>query len=109
MEATIDKPKAKRRGKGEGSLFQRDGRWVGVLTIGVDANGKQVRRWVYGDTQKAVMDEMTRLRGDRSAGILVRNSKMTVGEWITHYLKNIAPHGWKSRSGRIHKPCRATT
>ena len=70
MQATIEKPKAKRRGKGEGTIIFRDGRYHGVVSAGLDASGKRIRRWVSGKTRKAVTDEMTRLRSEALAGPL---------------------------------------
>ena len=44
----------KRRGRGEGSIYQResDGRWVGSVVIGYNAEGKPRRKVVYGDTKE---------------------------------------------------------
>lgn len=45
------KPRA-RRGRGEGGVYERaDGQWVGSLSLGINAEGKRVRRVVYGDTK----------------------------------------------------------
>jgi hypothetical protein len=39
----------KRRGRGEGSIFERaDGVWVGSVSLGYDTNGKRLRKTVYG-------------------------------------------------------------
>jgi len=105
METTLDtKPKRspKRRGKGEGSILFRDGRWIGVITIGRKATGKPNRKWVYGETKREVIDEMTRLRKQKQDGKLVANTKTTVTQWLAHWIANIAPYDAK-------KPCRATT
>lgn len=41
-----------RRGKGEGSILQRtDGSWMAVITIGHNATGKRLRKYVYGKTK----------------------------------------------------------
>jgi hypothetical protein len=38
---------AKKRGTGEGTVFQRgDGRWVGSLSLGFDQSGKRIRKIV---------------------------------------------------------------
>ena len=45
----------KRRGRGEGSIFQRaDGRWTATITVGYDGNGKRKRRTVYGKTKHGI-------------------------------------------------------
>jgi integrase len=101
MQTTVDKPKQKRRGNGEGTVFQRGGKWAGVVTVGRDENGKLIRRWVRGDTKTAVTNRMTELRKQKLDGVLVRATKTTVAEWLVHWLANIAPFD--------KKPCRATT
>jgi integrase len=104
MTATIEKPKQKRRGKGEGSIFKRGNRWAGVLTVGTDENGKQLRRWVFSDSRKDVQDQMTALRGQKLKGILTTTTRTTVADWLTHWIANVAPN-----ARRRKKACRATT
>lgn len=51
------KPKIVRRGKNEGSVFQRksDGKWVGQVTVGYHPeNGKPVREYCYANTREEV-------------------------------------------------------
>ena len=52
---TAEKKRSKRRrGNGEGSIFQRaDGYWVGTINIGYNEAGKRRRKTVYGETKKA--------------------------------------------------------
>jgi integrase len=51
---------AKRRGNGEGSIYQRkDGRWCGQATVDTDpATGKPVRETVYAATYEEVRDKL---------------------------------------------------
>ncbi len=60
---------AKRRGHGDGSIYQRnaDGRWVGVLDLGY-RNGKRSRRYVYASTRKEVAVRLERLRQSHREG-----------------------------------------
>jgi integrase len=48
---------AERRGHGEGSVDQRarDGRWVGMVTLGGDERGKRRRQVVDGERQADVI------------------------------------------------------
>lgn len=47
--------KRKRHGRGEGSVFQRgDGLWVASTSLGYNADGKHVRKTVYGKTKTEV-------------------------------------------------------
>jgi len=44
-----DRRHRKRRGHGEGSIYQRaDGRWCGTYSAGYNANGKRMRRTLFG-------------------------------------------------------------
>jgi integrase len=55
----------KRRSNGEGSVYQRkDGRWHAQLRL---PNGK--RKDIYGDTQKEVVQALSRLRKEVDAGL----------------------------------------
>jgi integrase len=92
MTTTTDKPRSsKRRGNGEGSIYQRpDGRWVAMLTIGYNANGKRLRKTVYGWTKKEVQDELTRMHSAKLAGKLATPSRMTVAQYLEHWLQNVA-------------------
>jgi integrase len=63
---TTTKKRTKRRGNGEGSIYQRGGgRWVGNITLGYDGAGKRNRRVVYGWTKGEVQTELTRLQTRR--------------------------------------------
>jgi integrase len=86
-----EKRKSKRRGNGEGSIFQRgDGRWVAKLTVGYDDAGKRLRKTVYGLTKKEVQDELTRLQHRKSTGTLTATSKVTVGQYLDRWLCDVA-------------------
>lgn len=81
------KPRASRRGKGEGSISQRpDGLWVARIEVGHDATGKRKRKSVYGRTKKEVATELTRLQNQRLTGLLVSETKLTVSEFLDHWL-----------------------
>ena len=57
----------KRRAHGEGSIYRRpDGRWVGMLNLGIVA-GKRKRRAYYGQTQEEVLGKLARLVDRRRA------------------------------------------
>lgn len=80
-----------RRGYGEGSIYQRpDGRWCAILSAGYDGNGKRVRRVVYGDTKKAVGDELAKLQNKKAHGTLTTPSRTTVAGYLAQWLKDVA-------------------
>src|SRR5262249_31777048 len=77
----------KRRGRSEGSIFQRaDGRWVGVVSLGYDGRGKRKRRVVYGETKLDAQEKVRRLQTDASNGRLDDAAGMTVRAWLDRWL-----------------------
>lgn len=70
MIANATKKRA-RRGRSEGSIFQRgDGLWVGTVSLGYNGAGKRHRRTVYGTTKREVQDKLDDLRPAARAGTL---------------------------------------
>jgi integrase len=77
----------KRRGHGEGSIFQRaDGRWTASVDLGF-VNGKRKR--IYGKTRKEVADKLKALHRDQSLGINIAPEKQTVEQFLTRWLENV--------------------
>lgn len=83
---------AKRRPSGDGIVRKRkDGRWEGRIVVGHKENGDPIFRYIYADTQKELT---TKLRQSIEAyqGVeLTEESRMTLGQWLEQWLKNIAP------------------
>ena len=58
---------AKRRGRNEGSIYERnDGRWAGSVDLGF-IDGKRVRKTFYGSTRNAVASKLNVALGRRRA------------------------------------------
>jgi len=97
---------AKRRGHNEGTLYQRscDGRWVGQVSIGIDpATGRNKRATFYGKTKKEVQEQVHEALLQLKAGTFAAPNKVTVGEWLDHWLnvyaKNkVRPSTWENYS-----------
>src|SRR5579884_288558 len=82
------KASKKRRGRGEGSVFQReDGLWVGSISLGLTEEGKRNRRTLYGQTKKEVLDELDRLRSEARVGNLPDAGGLTVGQLLDRWLE----------------------
>lgn len=76
---------AKKRGKGEGSVFKRkDGRWVAEIVM---PDGKTNRK--YGKSQKAVNDWLLLQRGAVRNNSWVTDESQTIGEFLDHYLATV--------------------
>jgi len=78
-----------RRGRSEGSIYQRsDGRWVGSVSLGTHG-GKRVRRVVYGETKA---EAAAKLRAEQlGAGRLPDAHAVKLEEWLGRWLTNIQP------------------
>ena len=83
----------KLRGRGEGSVYQRkDGTWCASLTIGVDGNGKQRRRSVYGRTKSDVQEGLLRLQRDTLNGDATGPHRLTVAAYLAQWLEGVRPN-----------------
>jgi integrase len=82
-----DRSKARRRGHGEGSIYQRaDGRWVAVVDLGY-IGGKRKRQTFYRKTRKEAAaklnDELANLR----KGGIIASSDTTVESFLRMWLE----------------------
>lgn len=78
----------KKRGQNDGSYTQRsNGTWMGRITL-PESGGR--RETVYGKTREECAEKIAALVEDAKRGVVVRQ-KMTVGEWLTYWLENVAP------------------
>jgi integrase len=77
---------AKRRGKGEGSVYQRqsDRRWVGSFIV---ENGS--RKYVYGNTRKEAYERLQQAQREYQQGMLVVGPQQTVKQYLEHWLENV--------------------
>ncbi|MEX0782130.1 MAG: tyrosine-type recombinase/integrase [Dehalococcoidia bacterium] len=80
----------KRRAAGEGAVYQRksDGKWVGAYYLGW-REGRQVRKYVYGATQREVLGKLADVRKRAEKGLDVTNDRMTVEHHLSAWLASI--------------------
>ena len=89
----------KRRGHGEGSIYQRaDNKlWVGSLNLGWRA-GKRVRR-PYGKTRREVQDKLQAAQQSMQQGLEPTGGRLTVEsfllEWIEGARETVRPSTWR--------------
>src|SRR4051812_48344438 len=75
-----------------GSIYQRkDERWVGELTLGY-ANGKRLRKPIYGRTQREVREKLDQARRQHEQGALALGPKQTVKGFLENWLQDTARH-----------------
>jgi integrase len=77
----------KRRGRGEGGLFQRsDGYWVGSVS-GIDGNGKRRRLTVYGKTKQIALAKLKDVR-PIDGGYLGDAKTTTIAGWLDRWCES---------------------
>lgn len=79
---------AKKNANGDGSIFLRkDGRWCGAITIGLDENGVQKKKYIYDRDRDDLRKKMLALQNDISInGGYVRDDIITLNQWGKTYL-----------------------
>lgn len=95
----------KRRGHGEGSLYQRDdGSWRAMIDLGWH-DGKRVRRSVSGKARREVVDKLTVLRRRMEAGLQPTSDRLTVGayleDWLDASRSTVRPSTWRRYAGMV--------
>jgi integrase len=81
---------AKRRGRGDGGIYQRkDGCWEGRIGLGW-VDGKRKRKSVFGETQAEVQTKIRTMLTDRDKGLLPADYRLTVGVYLNHWLEHTA-------------------
>ena len=84
----------KRRGHGEGSVYQRkDGRFVASFIV--EETGK--RKYLYGDTRKEVLDKLQKALYEQKQGILASGPQQTLKTYLEYWLEDV--HRLKIREG----------
>ena len=78
-----------RRGKNEGSIFQRkDGRWVGQIQIGHYPDGRRKFVSYYGKTRREVARKLEDSISSFNHHTFIEPSKITFEEWVWCWMKN---------------------
>ena len=83
---------AKRRPSGDGMVRRKkeDGRWEGRIVVGHKENGDSIFRYVYGKTQKELLEKLHQNRDLYRDVELTEASRMTLGEWLDKWLEEYA-------------------
>ena len=77
--------KQKRRGHGEGTVYQRkDGRWVAEITL---EDGK--RKVLYGKTQKEVIEKLQQVRYEQKQGRLATGPRQKLRDYLEQWLEEV--------------------
>jgi integrase len=93
-----------KRASGESSIYRdEDGRWHGFVSMGKKENGRRDRRHVSGAKRADVVAKVRAIEAKRDAGVIDAAGRApTVGEWLDHWLDNIAARkGPRADSGEL--------
>jgi len=82
----VEKQKARKRGQGEGSIFQRtDGRWCAAMVVGY-RNGRPRRKHFYGETRADVAGRLTKALQEQQQGIMPADDRIKLGTFLDRWL-----------------------
>src|ERR1700737_1841783 len=85
QKASRSMAKQRRRGHGEGSLFQRkDGRWVAEITL---EDGK--RKPFYGKTRKEAYEKLQVALQEQKQGALATGPQQTMKQYLEHWIEHV--------------------
>jgi integrase len=84
---------AGRGANGRSTIIKRDdGRWHGYVSMGSRGDGRRDRRHVSATARTEVVKKVKALEAKRDAGLVsAAGPSMTVEEWLTYWVENIAP------------------
>jgi hypothetical protein len=75
------------------SVYRRasDGKWVGTLDLGRDANGKRRRHVVYGQLRREVIAKLDETRRRLAAEEPVKDARVTVAMFVDDWIRKALP------------------
>lgn len=80
---------SKRRGAGEGSIYERkDGRWCAQVSLGYKPGGKPHRKLIYGKTRVEVSEALKKVLRDQQLGLSATSERQTLAKFLTDWLEN---------------------
>jgi len=93
-----EEKKERRRGRNEGSIYQRkDGRWASDVSLGYE-NGKRKRITLYGETRNDVHEKLTDYLHKQQKGEVIPSGKKTVGEFLDQWLEDVVKPSLRPRT-----------
>ena len=82
----------RRKRKGE----REDGRILVTLAIGVDENGKTIRKYFYGNTREEAIKKRDKYKKEREMGLSDLADTITVSEWVAMWYEKYKPNIMKN-------------
>jgi integrase len=92
-----------RRGKGEGSIYQRDdGIWIGAIDLGWNG-GKRARKVVSAKSRGEVVKRLRELHPTIAQGIIPAPDRLTVGQYLNEWVANRIPGTITTRTEELYE------
>lgn len=92
-----------RRGKGEGSIYQRDdGVWIGAIDLGW-IDGKRSRKVVSAQTRGEIVKRLRELHPVIAQGVVPASDRLTVGEYLNGWVANRIPGTITTRTEALYE------
>lgn len=87
----------KRRNNGEGSLYfsEKKNLYVGQCIVGIDNNGKNIRKTVYGKTKSECIAKLEDAKFTSAKGIYRDDKGYTLNEWLEKWFVTYKIHDFK--------------
>ena len=87
--ASLIESKHRRRGPGEGTIFQRpsDGRWCAIIDLGWTV-GRRQRKYLYGSTHRIVASKLTAELEKLRKNLPVNTERQTFGQFLERWLRD---------------------
>jgi integrase len=80
-----------RRGRGEGTIYPRPGGgWTAQCSVGVDGNGKRLRRTVSGKTKSEVQLKLREIQNDADSGISTAPVNLRLALFLRRWLEDVS-------------------
>ncbi len=93
---------AKKRGNGEGSIYQDNtGRWRASVNLGFQ-NGKRVRKLLSGRTRSEVAIKLNSVLRSSHLGMPVPSDRQTVGQFLDGWLEHVAKPNTRPKTARTY-------
>ena len=75
---------AKRRGNGEGCIYERKkGQWAAVVSDGTDPKtGKTKRKFLYGKTREEVREKLRTVQNQQATGGIIDAGRLNLATWL---------------------------
>ncbi len=100
--------KNRNKANGEGTIYKTENGYRGQITIGLDDNGKLIRRSFRGKTKKEVSKKINDYFASLHHGTYIDSNNITFGEWLEYFLETykknqVSPKHYDTTEYHINK------